>query len=269
MTWRRVGGFVAPFVAIYAVVAVLAWAFQRRLLYVAVGRGDVDPPSGTRLATYEAADGVPVHALEIDAPGSVKTVVYFHGNGEVVGDDVPIARALARLGFSVVLGEYRGYGHSQPGAPTEAGLYADAEAVLRALEARGVGPDRVVLWGQSLGTGVAAEMAMRGRGSALVLVSPYTSMPDVAAEHFPWLPAGLLVRDRFDTMRKAASIRVPTVILHGTEDEVVPFRMGRAMARAITGARIIEVPGGHHNDLFAGAGGRYFSEITGLLPRAP
>jgi uncharacterized protein len=263
MTFRRVGAFAAPLGALYLVVVVLAWTFQRRLLYVAAGRADLDPPPGVTLTTYVAADGVPVHALELDAPGSTQTIVYFHGNGEVVGDDVPLARALVGQGLSVVLLEYRGYGHSQPGSPTEAGLYADAEAVLRALEARGVGPDRVVLWGSSLGTGIAAEMATRGRGSALVLVSPYTSMPDVAAFHLPWLPARLLVRDRFDTLHKSGEIHVPTVVVHGSLDEVVPCAMGERVAAAIPGARFVAVSGGTHNGLFAGErGAGLIAEIT-------
>jgi fermentation-respiration switch protein FrsA (DUF1100 family) len=259
---------VGPLLVTYLVVVALVWAFQRRLLYIAAGRADGDAPSGVRHATYVAADGATVHTYELDVVGATRTVVYFHGNGEVIGDDVGMARELARLGLSVVLVEYRGYGHAAGGAPTEAGLYADAEAPLRALAARGVDASHVVLWGQSLGTGVAAEMASRGLGGALVLVSPYTSMRDVAAKHFPWLPARLLTRDHFDTLDKAPSIHVPTVVLHGTDDEIVPFAMGEHVAGAIPGARLFRVEGGHHNDLFAGAGARRVEELVVALPGA-
>jgi fermentation-respiration switch protein FrsA (DUF1100 family) len=275
VTWQRVGALVGRGVAVYLVVVALAWVFQRRLLYAAAGRADVDPPPGVRLSQYQAADGVVVHALEIHAVGARQTVVYFHGNGEVIGDDAGLAQALTRRGFSVALVEYRGYGHSQPGAPTEAGLYADAEAVLDGLAARGVDAGQVVLWGSSLGTGVAVEMATRGRGAALVLVSPYTSMSDVGAVHLPWLPVRLLLRDRFDTIDKAAKVRVPTVVLHGTDDEVVPFEMGERVAKAIAGARFLTAQGGHHNDLFADHEARHLDEVVAALrdgeggPRGP
>ncbi len=236
--------------AAYGAVVAFMFGCQGRLLYPGTARDDVAVPGDARLATYRAADGVTVHALELDAPSPRGTVVYFHGNGEVVGDDVPVARALRALGFSVVLVEYRGYGRSRPGEPGERGLYADAEAALDALEARGEGPRRVVLFGSSLGTGVAAEMAARHRGAGLVLVSPYTSLVDVAAAHVPFLPVRLLMRDRFETLAKAPALAIAALVIHGTADEVVPYAMGQRVAGAIPGARLFTVEGGHHGDLF-------------------
>jgi pimeloyl-ACP methyl ester carboxylesterase len=131
------------------------------------------------------------------------------------------------------------------------GLYHDAEAALDALAKRGVGPDHITLAGVSLGTGVATEMARRGRGSALVLVSPYTSITAMAQRTAWFLPTSVLVPDRFDTLGKAPSIRLPTLVVHGDADEVIPVVMGRTVAAAIDGARLRIVAGGHHNDLFA------------------
>ena len=153
-------------------------------------------------------------------------------------------------GFAVTLVEYRGYGRSKGPQPTEAGLYADATAALDDLSARGVAANRVVLWGISLGTGVATEMALRGRGSALVLVAPYTSIPDMARRTAPYLPVRLLVGDRFDNLSKGPSLRLPTVVVHGTADEVVPFTMGERIAGAIPGSRFQRVEGAHHMDCF-------------------
>jgi pimeloyl-ACP methyl ester carboxylesterase len=250
----------------YAAVLLLLWSFQSQLLYPGAGRAAAPPPADAQLLTFMARDGAPVHALEVDPPQTPPlTVVYFHGNGELVGDDVWIARALAQRGFRVVLVEYRGYGVSQPGEPNEAGLYADAEAVLNGLAARGVHREQVVLWGISLGTGVATEMAARGLGGALVLVAPYTSMVDAAWSHYPFVPVSLLLKDRYDSLRKAANVRMPTVVLHGTDDYVVPFAMGKQMAAAISGARFIGVTGGHHMDLFSGRGGRYFDEVAAVV----
>jgi len=263
--WVRrvaVGGAV-----LYAVTLVLGHLFYRRLLYPGAGRKDVAPPEDARLLTCVASDGVSVHALEFAGPPGARTVVYFHGNGEVAGDDVWIARELVRRGFHVVLGEYRGYGASAPGEPSEAGLYADAEAVLAALGARGIDRARIVLWGMSLGTGVAAEMAKRGRGDVLVLVAPYTSIIDVAAYHFPIAPVSLLMEERYDTLAKAPDIRARTLVLHGTRDEVVPFAMGRRVAAAIGGATFVVVEGGRHSDLFLGEGWRHFDEVRSFITR--
>ena len=121
-----------------------------------------------------------------------------------------------------------------------------------------------MLWGTSLGTGVAAEMARRGRGAALVLVTPYTSIPDVIASAVPLLPAGLLVPDRFDTLSKSSEIRVRTLIIHGDADEIVPFWMGQSLAGSIAGARLLTVAGGHHGDLFLRERDRLLGAISAI-----
>ena len=268
MTRRSLLTILLRLVALYVGVVALVWLFQRRLLYAGMGRPDTEAPEDAHLVVFQAGDGVAVHALEWDAQhdgqGQGRTVVYFHGNGEVIGDDVWIARELVRRGLGVVLVEYRGYGRSRASerGPTEAGLYADAEAVLDGIAARGIDRSHVVLWGASLGTGVAAEMATRGRGAAVVLVAPYTSMAAVASAHFPWLPVTLLLEDRYDTLGKASRITTPTLVVHGTLDEVVPFEMGKTLADAIARARLVTVHGRHHMDLFLGAGARHLDELA-------
>jgi fermentation-respiration switch protein FrsA (DUF1100 family) len=198
-----------------------------------------------------ARDGVAVRALELRHPSAARTIVHFHNNRDTVEGLVDLGRAVRERGFNVVLAEYRGYGASKGRDPSEEGLYEDAEAVLDLLAARGIGPPQIVLWGTSLGTGVAAEMARRGRGSRLVLVSPYTSIPGLVADAVPFLPAGLLVPDHFDTLSKAGAIRVPTLVVHGDADEIVPFWMGEQLSRDIPLASLLRVVGGHHGDLFA------------------
>jgi fermentation-respiration switch protein FrsA (DUF1100 family) len=198
-----------------------------------------------------ARDGATVRALELPAPPGAATFVHFHNNRETAPARAELARALHARGLGVVLVEYRGYGASRGADPTEEGLYLDAEAALDDLASRGVGPDRVVLWGTSLGTGVAAEMARRGRGARLVLVTPYTSIPDLVTDVVPFAPARLLVADRFDTLAKAREISVPTLVIHGDADEIVPFSMGERVSRTLPRARLLRVPGGKHGDLFA------------------
>jgi fermentation-respiration switch protein FrsA (DUF1100 family) len=151
----------------------------------------------------------------------------------------------------MVIAEYRGFGISaDAGEPSEQGLYRDASAVVAAVSAQGIGRERIVLLGESLGTGVAAEMARRGAGSALVLVSPYTSITELAQANTPFLPMSLLLTEKFETLSKASSIGIPTLIVHGDADEAVPFAMGQRLAAAIPGAKLHAIPGGHHNDLW-------------------
>ena len=209
-----------------------------------------------------ARDGVAVRALELRGDAAAHVVVHFHNNRERAEQSAGVARELAARGLGVVLVEYRGYGGAVNASPSEEGLYADAEAVLEMLAARGVGPKRVVLWGTSLGSGVAAEMARRRRGGYLVLVTPYTSIPDLVADLVPFLPAGLLVADHFDTLSKAPSIAIPTLVVHGDADEVVPFRMGERLAATIPGAQLLRIPGGRHGDLFQRAHARIVDAIA-------
>jgi fermentation-respiration switch protein FrsA (DUF1100 family) len=221
-------------------------------------------PAGFHLVTTDARDGVVVHALDLPAAPGARTLVHFHNNRDTAADAADLATRLHARGLGVLLVEYRGYGLSRGAQPSEEGLYDDAEAALAGLAARGVGPDRVVLWGTSLGTGVAAEMARRGRGAALVLVTPYTSIPDVVTAAVPLVPAALLVEQRFDTLGKTAEIHVPTLVIHGDADEIVPFWMGERLASAIRGARLIQVPGGRHGDLFARDADRLLAAIGAL-----
>jgi pimeloyl-ACP methyl ester carboxylesterase len=221
-----------------------------------------EPPSDVIAWTLRARDGVVVRALELPAPSDARIIVYFHNNRETMVHGVALGRELRRRGFGVVLPEYRGYGLVGDESPSEDGLYADAEAVLDHLNARGVSRERIVLCGMSLGTGVAAEMARRGRGTALVLIAPYTSLPDVVTEVVPIVPARLLMPDRFDTLGKSAGIHVPTLVVHGDADDIIPVWMGRALAHSIAGARFVSVPGAHHGDLFARDGERLLREIA-------
>lgn len=202
---------------------------------------------GARVIDYQSVDGnalrgALVPAAEPDAP----VAVYFHGNAESAAQNLPFAAALASRGLGVFLAEYRGYG-GLPGSPGEDGLYADGEAAVEAVLATGVKPERLLLIGRSLGSGVATELAVRKPCALLVLISPYTSMVDMGKGIAGPL-ASMAVPDRYDNLAKIGRVRCPVVILHGSRDEVVPVEMGRALARAATGVEYVEVPGASHND---------------------
>jgi pimeloyl-ACP methyl ester carboxylesterase len=251
-TFRILLAILAGAMTLYvAFVFVMSLTF-RALLYPAPVDLGGPQPAQAELRVLRAKDGKTVHALHFRTLGSQRTLVHFHGNGDTIRAMGGVASDLQRHGFDVVLVEYRGYGSSRDqGPPSEKGLYLDAEAALDALAAEGASAERVILWGTSLGTGIATEMATRGRGRALILVTPYTSIPAIVDRAAPGLlPARIIARDRFDNLGKAKSIRVPTLIAHGDADEVVPYDMGVELSRAIVGARLVAVPGARHGDVY-------------------
>lgn len=238
-------------IAAYALIVLGARLLHRRVLYQPPSdEAPAKLPEGATLLTARAADGVTVNALEFDVPKASRTIVHFHGNAETVDANAFVAREMKKHGFSTVLVEYRGYGRSRGTSPNEEGLYLDAAAVLDALASRGVGPERVVLWGQSLGTGVAAEMASRGRGSRLVLVAPFTSTVDMASRVVPFFPASMVMVDRYDTLAKAPGITQPTLVVHGDIDDVIPFEQGERVSKALPHATLLKVPEGRHDNLY-------------------
>ncbi len=242
---RRVLFGFGTLAACYLAVCALMFAVQRKLLFPAPtglaraygGLEREEVPGGTFL-------------LWTRVPGEGAVVVHFHGNGEQVGNLGWLAAEWAERGVSFVAVEYPGY-PGAAGTPSEESLLQASEAALQHLTgALKIERSRLVLEGQSVGTGVAVTLASRGWGTRLLLISPYTSLPAVGAKAFPWLPVGLLMRDRFDSLSRAPELKVPTLILHGTIDAVVPFELGEALSRAIPGAKFVAVEGAGHNDLF-------------------
>jgi fermentation-respiration switch protein FrsA (DUF1100 family) len=178
------------------------------------------------------ADGLDLLAWYHSPPNrTAPLIVLFHGNGGTIEIRAAKARTYISAGFGVLLPEYRGYG-GNPGSPSEAGLYADGRAALAFASAQGIAPDHWVLLGESLGTGVAVQMATEQRVAALVLEAPYSSIADVAQSHFPLLPVWWLIRDRFDSAEKIARVAVPLFVIHGERDGTIPVRFGRALFAA-------------------------------------
>jgi len=226
--------------------------FLSRVVAYPGARAAFPPPESlgppARLLRVTTSDGLVLRAVRVTTGGSDPPVaVFFHGNGESAAQNGPLAAALAAGGVEAVLAEYRGYG-GMPGRPSEAGLVADGEAVLAALRADGVPPERIVLVGRSLGTGVAVELARRAPVALLVLVSPYTSFADLGRGLVGPL-APLVVADRFDNLSKIGRITGPVTILHGTADSVVPFQMGKRLAAAGRDVRLVALEGRGHNDI--------------------
>ena len=194
-----------------------------------------------------------------------------HGNyGSIGFGDRPEFYAAARdIGLNLFAFDYRGFGRSD-GRPGEEGIYRDAEAAYRYLvDSLQVPPQRIVLFGHSLGTGVVTELATRVPSAALVLEAAYTSIPDVGAEAYPWLPVRLLAGERFETIERIGKVTVPKLMLHSPEDEIVPFEHGRRVYEAASGAkRFVSVRGGHAG-AFSEDREKYFGAIRELVEGLP
>ena len=173
-------------------------------------------------------------------------ILYFHGNGGSLVDRENRFRKLTQHGYGLLAISYRGYGGST-GAPSETGLLRDAESSYAEARRRGFGPERIVLMGESLGTGVAAITAARHDVAALVLDSPYASIVDVAAAHFPMFPVGLALRDRFLADEAIGNVRAPVLMIAGASDPVTPAASARRLfARANEPKTLVEIPGAGH-----------------------
>ncbi len=191
-----------------------------------------------------------------------KTVlVFFQGNAGHAGHRIGKIKRWTDEGYGVVLAGYRGYGNV--GSPSEEGLYADARSIIDVLMAKGIPANSMVLYGESLGTGVATQMALEFDVAGVILESPYSSMVDVAAHHYPWLPVRWLLKDRYDSISKLPHVRKPLLIMHGDRDIVVPLKQGMAMFGAANDPkRFRQFPAAGHNDLYDfGAG----SEVAEFL----
>ncbi len=177
--------------------------------------------------TLHTSDNLELSAWYKPADKGKPSIIVFHGNARNIGARAPLARAHNKLGFGVLLLEYRGYGQN-PGRPSENGLYRDARAGITFLKERGVPINHIVLYGESLGTGVATQMAVEyPNACALILQSPYTSLSALRRYHFPWLP--ITPWDKFDSLARIQKIHMPLLALHGTEDLVVPYNQGKRL----------------------------------------
>lgn len=229
----------------YAGLCAFFFATQRSVIYPApptralpTGKAKLlDVPGGTPLLWRDAG---------IDGP----VVVHFHGNGEQVGHLGWLAEGFAVRGISFAAVEYPGY-PGAAGSPSEDALLDAAQKALEYLTTKlGVAKSRLVLLGQSLGSGVATAMAEKGWGTRMVLLTPYTSLADVGARVLPYVPVRLLILDRFDSAGRAPRVTLPVLVVHGTKDEVIPFDLGAKLAGLFPSARFMKVEGGQHNDLW-------------------
>ena len=256
--WMLVSG-----VSGYVLLVGLLYIGQRAMLYHPVATRISPAAAGLPEAEevlLATADGEKVIAWHVPPRGDQPVVIYFHGNAEIVAWRVERHRKLVADGTGLIALSYRGYAGST-GTPTEEGLHRDAQAAYEFAVAR-YAPGRIVLWGHSLGTGVAVRLASEKPVAKVILEAPYSSTADVAAALFPFVPVRWLMHDQFRSDEWIAAVKAPVLILHGALDTVVALRFGeRLFALAREPKRIIRYERGNHIDLDdhgAGAAAREF-----------
>src|SRR5262245_43859149 len=251
---RRIAVWIAlVFLGLYLGFAGLLYAYQRDFLYLPDTRRPVGVLAGVgSLKEVEIAtsDGLRLLAWYVPPPQGRPVILYFHRNGGNISSRAYRLSRFAEAGFGVLMPEYRGYG-GNAGQPSEVGFAADAEGAMTFLQSAGVDLDEIVVYGESLGTGVATRLASEHPVAALVLEAPYTSITAMAIAQFPFVPVRLMLHDRFDSLSRIAQVRAPILIMQGERDEVVPPALGRELlAAAPEPKEFWSSPEGGHDDLF-------------------
>ncbi len=257
-------------VAAAALVAI-GMTFEESLLYFPT-RELASSPEAYGLPAEELTltteDGARLFGWWIRGEGR-RAILFFHGNAGNAADRLDRAKILHdRFGLDVFLVDYRGYGRSS-GSPSEAGLYRDARAVYEVARARGFSPERIVPFGESLGSAVAVALAAERTCGALVLETPFLSIRAMARHHYPLVP-GVLIRSRFDNAGTIAEVAAPKLFLVAERDEIVPPEQGRRLFDLAPPPKtLFVIPGAHHNDTYLAGGEPYWKALGDFLESLP
>lgn len=255
----------------YGALLIFLYFFQSRLLYLPnlPSRDIIATPERVGL-NYEPVkiatdDGVTLDGWFVPARKPRGVLLFFHGNAGNISHRLDSLKIFNDLGLTTLIFDYRGYGRST-GVPSEDGSYRDAEAAWRYLiKNRGITAQSIVLFGRSLGAAIAVQLATRHAPRALILESAFTSIPDLAAEVYPFLPARRLARFRYHTEKLLQSVVCPVLIVHSRDDEIIPFAHGRRLyAAALEPKQMLELRGGH-NDGFLVSGEAYVAGLETFI----
>jgi fermentation-respiration switch protein FrsA (DUF1100 family) len=219
---------------------------------------------------FTTADGVRLNGWFVPHRDASVTLVWFHGNAGNISHRVENIKLLhEKVKINIFIFDYRGYGRSE-GDISEAGTYQDGVAALEFVGKQlGVKAENLIIFGRSLGAAVAVEMAGRHESRALILESPFVSIPEMAKSVFPLLPIGSLLQTRYDNLEKIAKIKGPLLVLHGDRDEVIPYDHGRRVFNAAPGPKdFYTISGASHNDTYIVGGDAYFQRLRSFIETA-
>ena len=215
----------------YLVILILIYFYQRNLLYHPSENNyqNDEAQFNYEEVNIKAEDGVTLKSWLINKDfKKFKTLLFFHGNAGDLSNRIYKLNELNKLEINILLISWRGFSGNK-GSPTEKNLYKDAEAAIKWLNKKNINNNRIILYGESLGSGVAVEMAKKINFNSIILESPFTSIEDSAKIYYPFLPVKFLLKDRFDSISKIKMIKSPIMIMHGEKDDVVPFSMGKKL----------------------------------------
>ncbi len=253
---RMAGSILIGLAAGYALLCAALFLFQSRLIYFPhVGREIAATPKQAGLAYEEVnittADGEKLHGWFVPADRSLGVLLFFHGNAGNISHRLDWLMLFHQMDMSTLIVDYRGYGESS-GEPSEQGTYLDAEAAWKyVVETRGVGSGDIVLFGESLGGAVAAQLAARKQPRALIIASAFTSVPDLASELYSFVPARHLARFKYHTLENVQKTVCPVLVIHSPEDEIIPFAHGNRIYQAANEPKqFLQIRGGHNDGFF-------------------
>ena len=255
-------------VVIYAAVVALAALFQSRLVYFpesAIAATPADIGLDYERVTLTTSDGVALDAWFVPAEEEGPVVLFCHGNAGNISHRLDTIRILNGLGLGVLIFDYRGYGRSQ-GSPSEEGTYRDAEAAWAYLTAeRNVPPNGIILFGRSLGGPIAAYLATRHDPAALIVESAFTSIPDIGAAAYPYLPVRLVSRYDYPTETYVSQVTCPVLVVHSPADEMIPYEHGQAIYEAAAEPKEFLAISGSHNEGFRASEEEYSRGLADFL----
>ncbi len=254
----------------YVLLVAFVYLRQAKMLYFPVRQIDATP-ADVNLPfdeiTLQTADGVHISAWYIPSPQTRGFLVFCHGNAGNISHRLDSIRLFHEMELSVLIFDYRGYGKSE-GEPAEKGMYLDAEAAYDFLvTVKGAAPSRIIVFGRSLGSAVAAELAMRRTAGALIIESGFTSVPDLGRKFFPHMPVKLISRFHYATIDKVGRLHLPKLFIHSPEDEIVPYAQGRELFAAAGEPKEFLTIHGDHNGGFLLSGDSYLHGIERFLEK--
>jgi fermentation-respiration switch protein FrsA (DUF1100 family) len=239
-------------IGLYILVLILAFTFQDKLIFFPQPLDKnyrYNLTGDDKEVFISTSDGNLINGILFHRAGNQNVVLYFHGNGGSLDSWQMISQQILPLKCDLLIIDYRGYGKST-GSFSEKGFYDDAHSAYRFLINSGYTPDQIIAYGRSLGTGIATELATTEKVKALIVESPYTSLADVAAEKMSWLLPKLLLRYRLNTLKRAGQLKVPVLVIHGAQDELIPCAHGQKIYAAISSPKkLLLIAGGGHNNL--------------------
>jgi uncharacterized protein len=245
--------YILTFLILYLCLLVFVYFYQSKLIYF----------PDKKISSTPSDIGLPFEEIEIHTEDGVKLagwfipngesktfLIAFNGNAGNISNRIDLIERYHRIGFNVLILDYRGYGKSD-GEPTEQGTYKDAEAAWSYLtEAKKVSPGDIIVMGQSLGGAVASYIASKYNPGGLILDSAFTSLANMGRTHYPFLPVKLLLRFEYPTIKNIKNVKCPVLIIHSKNDEIVPFSQGKKLFEAANEPKMFLEIYGSHNDAF-------------------